>query len=92
MRNKITSNAVAITCIFIAVTQPAIAADLFVSAKTAIKDTAGTGSGVETAILAAGALGGAITGFMTKNWVGALSGFATGMIFWSVAAPLVGLA
>lgn len=91
MSKNITSSAVAITCLLIVVAQPAVAADLFASAKSAIKDTAGTGSGVETAILAAGALGGAITGFMTKNWVGALGGFATGMIFWNVAAPLVGL-
>lgn len=72
-------------------THPALAADLFGGAKEAIKDTAGVGSGVETAILSAGVLGAALTGFITKNWIGAIGGFAVGMIFWSVAAPLVGL-
>lgn len=91
MNPKTTRRAVAISCIFIAMTQPALAADLFVTAKTAIKESAGTGSGIETALLGAGLLGGVITGFMTKNWVGGMGGFAAGMIFWNIAAPLVGL-
>ncbi len=72
-------------------TQPALAADMFASGKTAIKDTVGTDSTVETAILSAGAVGAALTGFITKNWIGAIGGFAVGMIFWSVVAPMVGL-
>ncbi len=70
---------------------PAMAADLFATAKTAIKDTAGQGSSIEMAIYAAGAIGAMLTGWITKNWVGGVSGFAVGMIFWSVVAPMVGL-
>nr|AKN39090.1 IncF plasmid conjugative transfer pilin protein TraA [Vibrio genomosp. F6] len=73
-------------------TQPALAADLFATGKQAIKETAGDGSAVEVAMLGSGALGAAVTGFTTRNWFGAIGGFAGGMIFWSVAAPLVGLA
>ncbi len=72
-------------------THPALAVDMFASGKTAIKDTVGSDSTVETAILASGVVGAALTGFITKNWIGAIGGFAVGMIFWSVAAPLVGL-
>jgi len=74
------------------VTQPALAVDLFANGKDAIKETVGSDSTVETAILASGAVGAALTGFISKNWIGAIGGFAVGMVFWSVAAPLVGLA
>ncbi len=74
------------------IAQPTYAADLFSTAKTAMKDTAGTDSGVEMAMLVVGALGAAVTGFTTRNWYGAVGGFAGGMIFWEVIKPLVGLA
>lgn len=76
----------------IAVTQPALATDLFAAGKTIINETAGDGSAVENAILAAGAIGAAAGGFMSRNWLGAVGGFAGGMIFWEVVKPLVGLA
>ncbi|SGZ09623.1 type IV conjugative transfer system pilin TraA [Moritella viscosa] len=91
MNKNVLGRAVAMSCVCLALTQPALAADLFAGAKTAIKDTVGTGSGVETAILGMGVLGGAISGFMTKNWVGGIGGFVAGMIFWKFAAPLAGL-
>ncbi len=67
----------------------AAAADLFTAAKTDIKDTAGTGSGVEMAILALGGIGALVFGFMSKNWVGAIGGFAVGVIFWNVITPMI---
>lgn len=73
-------------------THPALAEDIFTAAKATIKDTAGTGSGVEMATLAFGALGAAIGGFTTRNWYVAGGSFAGGMIFWEVVKPLVGLA
>jgi type IV conjugative transfer system pilin TraA len=91
MNEKTVGRAVAITCVCLAVSQPAMAIDLFADAKTAIKETAGVGSGVESAILAAGALGAVLTGFITKNWIGAIAGFTVGIIFWNIAAPIAGL-
>ncbi|CAH1547365.1 type IV conjugative transfer system pilin TraA [Vibrio harveyi] len=75
----------------ILVTQPALAADIFASGKQAIKDTAGKGSSVETAMLGTGLVGAVVTGLMTRNWFAALGGFAGGSILWNVGAPLVGL-
>ncbi|AYV25004.1 type IV conjugative transfer system pilin TraA [Vibrio mediterranei] len=72
--------------------QPALAADLFATSKSTMKDTAGTGSGVEMAIFVVGALGAAVLGFTTRNWYAAVGGFAGGMIFWEVIKPLIGLA
>lgn len=74
------------------VTNPALANDLFATGKATIKATAGDGSAVENAILGAGAVGAAAGGFMSRNWLGAVGGFAAGMIFWEVIKPLVGLA
>ncbi|CCN50852.1 IncF plasmid conjugative transfer pilin protein TraA [Vibrio nigripulchritudo MADA3029] len=71
---------------------PSMAADLFQAGKETIKDTAGDGSAVENAILAAGAIGAVAGGFMSRNWLGAAGGFGGGMIFWEVIKPLVGLA
>ncbi len=70
---------------------PTLAADLFTSGKVTIQDTAGTGSMFELAILALGALGALVFGFISKNWVGAIAGFAVGVIFWNISAPLIGL-
>lgn len=91
MNEKTVGRAVAMSCVCLALTQPALAADLFAGAKTAIKDTAGTGSSIETAMLGVGLLSGMATGYLTKNWLGGIGGFAAGMIFWKFAAPLVGL-
>ncbi|TFH89505.1 type IV conjugative transfer system pilin TraA [Vibrio ouci] len=70
---------------------PSLSADLFSAGKETIKSTAGDGSAAEMAMLTAGAFGGAVTGFATRNWFGAIGGFAGGMIFWEVIKPLVGL-
>ncbi|ERB62555.1 type IV conjugative transfer system pilin TraA [Vibrio coralliilyticus] len=69
----------------------ALGADLFSAGKQTIKDTAGSGSAVENALLASGAIGAVSAGFMTRNWMGAVGGFIGGMIFWEVVKPLVGL-
>ncbi|ARC95102.1 type IV conjugative transfer system pilin TraA (plasmid) [Vibrio coralliilyticus] len=73
-------------------TQPAIAADIFASGKTAIKESAGKGSMVETAMLGSGLIGATVLGLTTRNWYAAAGGFVGGNIFWAVGAPLVGLA
>ncbi|WP_425667807.1 type IV conjugative transfer system pilin TraA (plasmid) [Vibrio tubiashii] len=80
-----------IACALLA-TQPALAADIFASGKTAIKESAGKGSMVETAMLGSGLILGTITGFTTRNWVAGVGGFVGGNILWAVGAPLVGLA
>jgi type IV conjugative transfer system pilin TraA len=80
-----------IACALLA-TQPALAADLFATGKTAIKESAGKGSTVETAMLGTGLIVSAITGLTTRNWMAAVGGFVGGNILWSVGAPLVGLA
>lgn len=84
--------AILFASLFILSSNSAFAADLFAAGKTTIKETAGDGSAVENAILAAGAIGAAAGGFMSRNWLGAVGGFAGGMIFWEVVKPLVGLA
>ena len=64
-----------------AVLQPTVLAfDIFAAGKTAIKESAGTGSTVETAILGSGLIGAAVTGLMTRNWFGAVGGFVGGNI------------
>jgi type IV conjugative transfer system pilin TraA len=84
---------VTVTILFLlSIAAPSLATDLFAGGKTTIKDTAGEDSAAEMAILTAGALGAAATGFMTRNWFAAVGGFAGGMIFWEVIKPLVGLA
>ncbi len=74
------------------IAQPSLAADLFADGKDTIKDTAGSDSAVEMAMLTAGALGAAVLGFTTRSWYAAIGGFAGGLIFWEVIKPLVGLA
>jgi type IV conjugative transfer system pilin TraA len=72
---------------------PAFAADdLFAGAKDAIKVTVGEDSGIEMAIMTVGAIAAALTGFVTKNWIGAIAGFTIGVIFWNIVSPMVGLA
>lgn len=72
---------------------PALAADdIFASGKEIIKAAAGKGSTIEMAMLTSGLFVGAVAGFTTRNWMAAVGGFAGGMIFWNVTAPLVGLA
>ncbi|ENM5739382.1 type IV conjugative transfer system pilin TraA [Vibrio mimicus] len=73
------------------ISHPALAEDIFASGKQAMKDTAGKGSVIETAMLGAGLMGAVVTGLMTRNWFAALGGFAGGSILWNVGAPLVGL-
>ncbi|WP_070968473.1 hypothetical protein [Vibrio sonorensis] len=75
----------------VAVANPVHAADLFTNAKTDIKDTAGTGSAVEMALLAFGGIGAIAFGFMSKNWIGAITGFAVGVLFWNIITPMIGL-
>lgn len=75
----------------LAVANPVHAADLFTNAKTDIKDTAGTGSAVEMALLAFGGIAALAFGFMSKNWLGAIGGFAVGVLFWNVITPMIGL-
>jgi len=70
---------------------PALATDLFAGGKATIKSTAGEDSAAEMAMLTAGSLVAAVTGFTTRSWFGAISGFAGGVIFWEVVKPLVGL-
>jgi type IV conjugative transfer system pilin TraA len=79
------------TSIFLCFASPSFATDLFAGGKATIKSTAGDDSAAEMAMLTAGALGAAATGFMTRNWFAAIGGFAGGMIFWEVIKPLVGL-
>ena len=88
---KIGYMAVALVFALLSIANPAMAVDLLAAAKTTIKDTAGQGSGVENALLALGAIGALAFGFMSKNWIGAIGGFAVGLVFWNVAAPLAGL-
>lgn len=69
----------------------AAATDLFASGKEVIKKTAGDGSMVEHAIFAAGAIGAMMGGIISRNWFGAIGGFITGMAFWEIIKPLIGL-
>lgn len=81
----------AVTLLLLCFASPSLATDLFAGGKATIKSTAGDGSAVEMAMLTSGALGGAVLGFTTRNWFGAIGGFAGGVIFWEVIKPLVGL-
>ena len=67
------------------------AADPFASAKSEIVDTVGSGSTMQFALLVIGLCAAGITGFLTKNWGGAIGGFVVGMIFLNVALKVVGL-
>lgn len=82
--------ALMVTVAFV-VANPVQAADLFTNAKADIKDTAGTGSAVEMALLAFGGIGAIAFGFMSKNWIGAITGFGVGVLFWNVITPMIGL-
>ncbi|WP_172380947.1 type IV conjugative transfer system pilin TraA [Vibrio sp. Vb339] len=73
------------------VTHPALAADIFAGGKQAMKDSAGKGSAVETAMLGTGLVGAVVSGLMTRNWFAAVGGFIGGSILWNIGAPLVGL-
>ena len=76
---------------FIPSTAFAAGADLFAGTKDEIKASAGRDSGLWFAILVIGLAVGAITGFVTKNWAGAVGGFVVGMIFLNAAASVIGL-
>ncbi|CAK1711107.1 hypothetical protein VCRA2116O28_1300001 [Vibrio crassostreae] len=56
-----------------------------------MKDSAGKGSAVETAMLGTGLAGAVVTGLMSRNWFAAVGGFIGGSVLWNVGAPLVGL-
>lgn len=75
-------------------TEPAMAAatDLFATGKEMVKKNAGDDSGIETAMLGFSALSAAVVGITSRNWFGAVGGFAGGMMFWETVKPLVGLA
>lgn len=79
------------TGVVLAVSQPAMAADLFAGAKTVIKENSDGSSGLYQAMTVAGLGTAAVGGFMTKNWVGAVGGFSAGMIFTNFAMTMVGL-
>ncbi|MFY2508883.1 type IV conjugative transfer system pilin TraA [Vibrio pectenicida] len=66
--------------------------DVFASGKEIIKATAGKGSAIEKAMLGTGLLTSIAGGFMARNWMGAIGGFAAGCLLWEVCAPMVGLA
>lgn len=67
------------------------AADPFLDAKSEIVDTVGSGSTMQFALLVIGLCAAGVTGFVTKNWGGAIGGFVVGMIFLNVALKVVGL-
>ena len=69
----------------------AYAVDPFVNAKSEIIDTVGSGSTMQFALLVIGLCAAGITGFLTRNWGGAIGGFVVGMIFLNVALKVVGL-
>ena len=68
------------------------ATDLFASGKDMVKKNVGDDSEVESAMLGFSALSAAVVGITSRNWFGAVGGFAGGMIFWETVKPLVGLA
>lgn len=80
--------------LFVLTTEPAMAAatDLFATGKEMVKKNAGDDSGIETAMLGFSALSAAVVGITSRNWFGAVGGFAGGMMFWETVKPLVGLA
>lgn len=90
MSNKLGSLVIA-GAVVLAATEPALAADLFATAKTTIKENAGNGSGLYQAMTVAGLGAAGVGGYMTKNWVGAVGGFATGMIFTNTAMTMLGI-
>ena len=67
------------------------ATDPFVDGKDEIVATVGSGSTMQFALLVIGLCAAGITGFITKNWGGAIGGFVVGMIFLNVALKVVGL-
>jgi len=67
------------------------AADIFDGAKTAMQDNAGSDSAIYKAMLVAGLIAGALTGFLSKNWVAGIAGFAVGAIFLNIGMGIVGL-
>ena len=69
----------------------AAATDLFAGTKDEIKASVGRSSGLWFGITVIGLAVGAITGFVTKNWAGAVGGFVVGMIFLNAAASVIGL-
>ena len=77
--------------IFMPSTAFAAGTDLFKDTKTEITASAGRESGLWFAITVIGLAVGAITGFVTKNWAGAIGGFVVGMIFLNAAAMVIGL-
>ncbi|CAH7260214.1 type IV conjugative transfer system pilin TraA [Vibrio lentus] len=83
---------VAAVCVLAAEPAMAAATDLFASGKDMVKKNAGDDSGIETAMLGFSALSAAVVGITSRNWFGAVGGFAGGMMFWETVKPLVGLA
>ncbi|QFT13604.1 hypothetical protein FIV04_26975 (plasmid) [Vibrio sp. THAF190c] len=83
-----------LAALFVLASEPAMAAatDLFASGKDMVKKNAGDDSGIETAMLGFSALSAAVVGITSRNWFGAVGGFAGGMMFWETVKPLVGLA
>ncbi|GAB6264295.1 type IV conjugative transfer system pilin TraA [Photobacterium sp. R1] len=71
--------------------EPAFAADIFAGAKATIKDNTDSNSASYMAMTVAGLSVSAIGGYMTKNWVGAIGGFLTGIVFTNIAMTIVGL-
>ncbi|CAG17941.1 type IV conjugative transfer system pilin TraA [Photobacterium profundum] len=79
------------TGVALAISQPALAADIFAGSKTVIKENADGDSGLYMGMTVAGLGSAALGGFLTKNWGGAIGGFVTGMIFANTAMAIVGL-
>ncbi len=67
------------------------AADIFAGAKTDITEATNTDSTLYLAITALSLIVAVITGVTTKNWFGAIGGFAASMIFISAGMKMVGL-
>ncbi|WP_154723950.1 type IV conjugative transfer system pilin TraA [Vibrio cyclitrophicus] len=87
-------NWIAVCCVafgLVMMPQLAFAADLFAAGRQDIIDNVGTGSVVELAILSVGGVGALIFGYLSKNWVGAIGGFAVGVIFWNIASTYIGI-
>lgn len=79
----------AIALFLITAGNQAMAADIFSSAKTTIKENADEDSGLFMAMLAVGLGSAALSGFITKNWGGAIGGFVVGMIFVNFMAGVI---
>ncbi|GEK16058.1 hypothetical protein [Aliivibrio fischeri] len=67
------------------------AADIFAGAKSDITEATNTDSTLYLAITALSLIVAVITGVTTKNWFGAIGGFAASMIFISAGMKMVGL-